>query len=247
MGKTVLVVREFDKFSEILAQNGVKVINFQAIRTLPVENLSELDEKLLEIKSFDGLFFTSPKAAEVFLQRFRQKNFEFDGKVYILGNRTRTLFEKTDFEIVFRKNVNTAEELINSFESNEFARKRFLFPRGDRSLRMIPELLQNIAQIEEVVAYQTIEIPVEKAFADEIKAKLLGREFVWICFFSPSGVESFVKTFGIDFRDNVKIAAIGETTAQSAADKNLAVDFISPTAASEDFALGLIKRIKEIE
>ncbi len=63
MKETVLVIREYDKFSEILAQADFKVVNFQAIITLTIENLDELDGKLDEIKNYDGLFLTSPKAA----------------------------------------------------------------------------------------------------------------------------------------------------------------------------------------
>jgi uroporphyrinogen-III synthase len=247
MSETVLVVREFDKFSKILAQAGFEVINFQAIRTLPIENLDELDEKLAQIESFDGLFFTSPKAAEVFLQRFRQKSIEFDGKVYVLGNRARTLFEDTNFTIVFRENANTAEELINSCKNAEFAGKKFLFPRGDKSLRTIPELLKDVAAIEEIVVYRTIENSNNAALVNKIEAKLRQKQIDWICFFSPSGVESFIKQFGEDLPETVKIAAIGETTAGRAAEKKLKVDFISARASSEDFARGLVKRIKEIE
>ena len=247
MKASVLVVREFDNFSEILAQAGFKVFNVQAIQILPIENLSELDEKLGEIENYDGLFLTSPKAAKVFLQRFREKNFEFGGKVYVLGNRTKVLFENTNFEIVFRENANTVEELINSFESGEFAGRKFLFLCGDRSLRTIPELLKNVAAVEEIVIYRTIENLSDKFLIDEIKQKLRENRISWICFFSPSGIESFINAFGEISLDNAKIAAIGETTAGRAAEKKLKVDFISAKATAEDFARGLLKRIKEIE
>lgn len=246
MNEIILVVREFDKFSEILAQAKYEVINFPAIQTLPVENLDKLDEKFEEIANYDGLFLTSPKAAAVFLGRVRERNLEFGGKVYVLGNRTKTLFENTNFEIVFRENANTAEELINSFESREFAGKKFLFLRGDRSLRTIPELLKNVA-IDEIVVYRTIESSADKFLLDEIKKKLREIQIDWICFFSPSGIESFTNAFGEMLPNAVKIAAIGETTAKRAAEKKLKVDFISAQANAEEYARGLIKRIKEIE
>ena len=250
MKETVLVIREYDKFSEILAQANLEVVNFQAIQTLPVENLDELDEKLGEVKSYNGLFLTSPKAAAVFLQKVQEKNFEFSGKVYVLGNRTKTLYEnfdKADFEIVFREKANTAEELINSFESGEFAGKKFLFLNGDKSLRAIPELLKDVATIDEITVYRTIENSIDKILIDEIKQKLEQNQIGWICFFSPSGIESFINAFGETSLESVKIAAIGETTAGRAAEKKLKVDFISAKANAEDYARGLINRIKEIE
>ena len=247
MKETILVVREFDKFSEILAREGFKIMNFPAIQTLQVENLDELDEKLDRIEDWVGLFFTSPKAAEIFLCRFQERNLKFSGKVFVLGNRTKTLFENTSFEVIFRENANTAEDLINSFERREFAGKKFLFIRGDKSLRKISELLRNVAIVEEIVVYRTIEYSADTTLREEIKEMLRRRQIDWICFFSPSAIESFIKTFGEIEQVNVKIATIGETTAEKAIEKGLNVGFVSPRANAEDFAFGLIERIKEIE
>ncbi|HEX8249350.1 MAG TPA: uroporphyrinogen-III synthase [Pyrinomonadaceae bacterium] len=239
----ILIAREFDKFSLRLKENGFEIINFPSIQTLPLEDLSKLDEKLEMLEKYDGLFFTSPKAAEVFLQRNRKSGFR--GKVYVLGNRTKSLFENTGFETVFGEKANTAEEFINSFERSEFAGKNLLFVRGDKSLRMIPELLKTVAEIDEIVVYRTIENSVDETLITEIREKLRRGAIDWICFFSPSGIESFVKTFG-DFSPNeIKIAAIGATTAKKAAAKNLKVDFISPKASAEDFALGLIEYLRK--
>jgi uroporphyrinogen-III synthase len=237
----ILVVRKFDEFSLRLKENGFEIINFPAIATAPVEDSgARLDEKLKTPEKYDGLFFTSPRAAEVFLQRKAKDG--FSGKIYVLGGRTKLLFENAGFETVFRENANTAEEFINSFEKSEFAGKRFLFPRGDKSLRAIPELLKTVAEIDEIIVYRTIENRVDKTLVDKIGENLRRGEIAWICFFSPSGIESFVKTFGEkSLNDRIKIAAIGATTAKKAAALNLKVEFISPKASAEDFASGLIE------
>ncbi|HEX9959721.1 MAG TPA: uroporphyrinogen-III synthase [Pyrinomonadaceae bacterium] len=228
----------------MLAGNGFEIINFPAIETLPLEDAGELDEKLENLEKYDGLFFTSPKAAEIFLQRKTKDNFR--GKIYVLGNRTKLLFENTGFETVFRENANTSEEFIKSFDESEFAGKKFLFPGGDKSLRAIPELLESVAEIDEIVVYRTIENAADEILIDEIREKLSRGEIDWLCFFSPSGIESFLKTFG-DFSPNdIKIAAIGATTAKKAEAENLKVGFISPKASAEDFALGLIKYLRKI-
>ena len=243
----ILVVREFDKFSSQLKENGFEVINFPAIQTLPIEDFSELKDKINSLKHYNGLFFTSPKAAKVFLQNFENERTDFYGKVYVLGNRTKVLFENTDFEIIFRSEAITAEEFINSFDKSEFTDKKFLFLKGDKSLRIISELLQNQSTVDEIIVYRTIESTIDETLKNEIGEKLSKDEVDWICFFSPSGVESFVKTFDGFSRNDVKIAAIGATTAKNAADNNLQVEFISPKANAEDFALGLIDFIKHIE
>ncbi len=243
----ILVVREFDKFSSLLAENGFEIINFPAIQTLTVEDSSELTEKIDNLNNYDGLFFTSPKAAEVFLQRFEKKAKEFGGKIYVLGNRTKILFENRNFEVLFREEANTAGEFIRSFNDGEFDDKRFLFVRGDKSLRTIPELLKDKAVVDEVIVYRTVENLIAENSINEIGEKLRRGEIEWICFFSPSGVEIFVKKFGETSLNKVKIAAIGTTTAKKAAESHLKVEFVSPKVNAEDFAFGLIDYIKNIE
>jgi len=243
----ILVVREFDEFSRVLAENGFETINFPAIQTLPIEDFSELGEKLAGLENYDGLFLTSPKAAKVFLHNFDNVENVFRGKVYVLGNRTKALFENANFETVFREEANTAEEFINSFDESEFAGKKFLFLKGDKSLRAIPELLKDRAMIDEIVVYRTIESSIDETLKNEISARFSENKIDWICFFSPSGIESFTKTFGEFSLNEIKIAVIGATTAKKAADVNLKVEFVSPKANAADFAFGLIDYIKNIE
>jgi uroporphyrinogen III methyltransferase/synthase len=246
MNKTILVIREFDKFSQILAKHGLEVINLPLIQTLPIENFDELDEKLLKLESYHGLFFTSPKAAQVFLPRFRKNGSVFRGNVYVLGRRTKSLFENTSLKLVFDENANTAEEFIKSFDENKFTGKKFLFVRGDRSLRSVPELLKNTAEIDEIIVYRTVENEIPVKFLAEIREKLHQRKIDWICFFSPSSVESFIGSFETKLLNSVKIAAIGTTTAEKAWQENLKADFVSPKANAEDFAVELIKNLGKL-
>lgn len=246
MKAAVLSIRQPGRFSRILEDNGFEVVNLPLIKTAPVEDLSELGAVIENAENYDGLFFTSPKAAEIFLQGFAGKKI-LAGKVYVLGGRTRMLFDKTDFEIVFREDANTAEEFINSFDESEFNNKKFLFLRGDKSLRTIPELLKDKAAVDEIIVYRTIGKLIDKKSAEAIRQKLFRREIDWICFFSPSGVENFVKEFGADLPEKIKIAAIGTTTAEKIREENLTTNYISPKANAEVFAFGLLEYIKNIE
>lgn len=237
--KTVLVVREFGKFSESLTARGFKVINLPMIKTLPIENFDELDAKLEILETYDGLFLTSPRAAEVFLQKFAAKS--FGGKIYVLGNRTKTLFESKNFETVFVPDANTAEDLIEAFRVEEFAGKKFLFLRGDKSLRKIFDLLRSVAEIDEIIVYRTIEISVDEQLCDEINGDFRHQNIHCIAFFSPSGVESFVGAFDKSLLKSTKFAAIGTTTAKKLADENLPVDLVASKATAQDFAAELIE------
>ena len=242
----ILVLRGDDAFSVKLRENGFEVLNLELIKPEPLDDLGELRERLAELDNFDGLFFTSPVAATIFVDESNRLGQQFFGKIYVLGERTKTIFENAGEKVEYGIDTNTAEEMIESFGEAEFAGKRLLFVRGDKSMRTIPELLDGKASVEELVVYRTVENPHAEEVTADIRTRLDDNEIDWVCFFSPSAVETFVKAFErIDF-DGIKMAAIGQTTARRAKEAGLKVEFISNRASAEIFAAGLMGYIKNI-
>jgi uroporphyrinogen-III synthase len=235
----VLVIRNDERFASLLRQGGFEVISLQLISTESIEDSSEVDERIARIQEYDGLFFTSPKAASAFVEHINKNGRGFDGKVYCLGERSREILEKARFDVVI-SGANTAGEMINSFDDSEFVGKKFLFVRGNLSMRTIPELLAGKSSVDEVVVYRTIELSPSTAEIEKITGRLKAGEIDWICFFSPSGVESFKKVFA-DLGEDTKVAVIGQTTAGKAREFGMNVQYISPKSNSEDLAMGLIE------
>jgi uroporphyrinogen-III synthase len=244
-GPVVLVLRRDDRFSAILREARFEVINFELIETRPLDDLSELREKLALLDEYDGLLFTSPFAAQVFVEQ-RMKPNGFDGLVYALGQRASDILISNGLTVKSPQAANTAAELIDEFGETEFSGKRFLFIRGNKSVRTVPERLSKIATIDEVVVYTTDPVSLDETSAADIKVRLSNNEIDWSCFFSPSGVERFSELFG-DVAKNAKVAAIGTTTADAARQTGLPVDFISLRSDAEEFARGLIKHIRKSE
>jgi uroporphyrinogen-III synthase len=145
--------------------------------------------------------------------------------------------------VEFCPSANTAEELITEFGEAEFAGKRFCFVRGDRSLRTISHLLKDIAAIDEVIVYRTIESVPDLAVAGSVKAGLDAGEIDWACFFSPSAVEAFEKIFGRQKAAGLKAAVIGETTAERARECGFDVAFVSPRSNAEAFAESFAEQV----
>ena len=244
--KTVLVVREAGEFDEILRREGFATVNFAPIRTAPVEDFAELDARLDALAAYDGLFLTSPQAAAVFLGRWREKGApRFDGRVYVLGGRVRAMFAGTSFELVFREEANTAEDLLNAFPADEFAGRRLLFLRGERASRTSPDALRELARLDETVLYRTLECAPD----DEIRRKIDDAadrgELAAVCFFSPSGVDSFLRSFGAERLAAVPRAAIGATTARHLETRGLAADFVPSRATAKNFAVELCAILKD--
>ncbi len=232
----VLVIRETDVFTTILIENGFSVTNFPTIKTEPLTDLSELENYLAKIETFDGIFITSVKAAEIVSAKLNETGKDFNGKFYVLGKRSGDLLKSCGYEIFFNEDAATVKELLSSIPKEELKNKRFLFPRGNRSLRTIPETLQNFAEVVETVVYQTIETETSDEKFIEIKEKFDCGKIDAVCFFSPSGVEEFLKKFDGFSQGKIKIAAIGQTTARFVEEKNLRVDFVSAKTSATDFA-----------
>ena len=244
MSGQILVIRGYGQFTARLIGSGHPVINLDLIRTEPVENLSDLRNKISRLDEYDGVFVTSPVAAEILVAELDRASRRFTGRTYVLGSRSKELLEDAGLNVVFRDAANTAEELIRSFESGEFADKRLLFIRGDRSMRTIPRLLDGVCRIEEVEVYRTVENPPDMAIRRSVGQQLSSGQIAWICFFSPSGVESFLRLFGREAVNRARVAVIGETTARPLQDEGIHVDLVSPKARSDEFAESLIERLK---
>ena len=240
----ILVIRRDDQFSEYLRENGCRVRNLELIRTAPADNLTEFTAKLVRLDEFDGLFITSPAAAEVFVRQLDEGAQKFTGKVYVLGARAKDVLDAAGLNVVFNPSANAAEDLVTSFDPAEFAGKRLLFVRGDKSVRTIPTMLGSSARIEEAEVYRTVDHQPDAELLESVRGQLERSEIDWTCFFSPSGVESFMRSFVQEPANYPAIAVIGETTARSVRAEGLTVDYVSPKANALEFAKDLIEHIK---
>lgn len=236
---TILVVRKFDNFSRILAENSFTVINCPTIETAESANSEDLSAKISAGK-YDGIFLTSQKATEIADREFFCKNFNYGGKVYVLGRSSYDLLKDRELDLFFEKSANTAQEMLAAIVPDDLKGKHFLFIRGEKSLRAIPEYLENNAELDEIVVYETRRVEIEGELKKEIETKLETGEITFACFFSPSGAESFLEQFGAQSLHQTNIATIGKTTADFLAKQNLPVDFTPVRATAEDFANELI-------
>jgi len=244
--RSVLVIRANDRFSDLLRESGFDVLNLELIKTEPIADQSDLSVTVGRISEYDGILITSPVAAKVLASEISRSGSSFSGRVYVLGERARSSLEPGGFDIAYDRDANTAEDLIRSFGDQEFEGKRLLFVRGDRSVGTVTSLLGKIAKVDEVIVYHTVESTPDDGVLGEARTRMRSSEFRYVCFFSPSGVDSFTRLFS-DLDYKLPAAAIGRTTARRAETAGFIVDYVSERATAEDFAAGLAAHIKEIE
>ena len=243
--KAILVIREFDVFSRILAENNYEIINLPLIETKISKDLSDFETKLAQIENYDGIFLTSSNAARIFAAKLREKNISFGGKVYVLGKRGSEILKTEHLNLVYDESANTARAMLENIASEDLREKRFLFVRGATSLRIVPEFLANIGEVDETIVYETLNIKIEAARMQNLRERFERKEIAGACFFSPSAAESFIEQFGANILHQTIIAAIGKTTAEYVEQRNLKVVLVSSKATAEDFAVELIEYLKE--
>lgn len=242
MNGEILVAREKDAFSLILTERGFSVINLPLVKTEPVDDLSELENHLENLDRFDGIFITSARAAEIFLAKAENKSFV--GKFYVLGKRSRNLLEAAGYKLSSSDAAKTAAQLLDAIPKAELENKKFLFLGGNRSLRVVPDALKDVAEVTEVIVYRTVAVEQNENELVEIKEKFACGEIIAVCFFSPSGAKEFVKNFENFSQVETKIAAIGETTARFVEANNFRVDFVAEKPTAKNFAEDLIEYLR---
>jgi uroporphyrinogen-III synthase len=242
--KEVLVARREDEFSRTLIENGLSVINCPVIRTEPLEDLSRLENALSRLDVFDGVFITSSAAAEILVANVQAELGAYRGRVFVLGRRSFDILKQTAANVVFDGAVNTASDMLDAIDADELRGKRFLFIRGERSMRTIPERLSRIADVEELIVYRTVNEIAAVDQKEAIRKKAANKEIAIACFFSPSGIESFVEQFGIDTLRFAPIAVIGETTAAALQTFGLTADVTAGKTDSESFAADVLRFLK---
>lgn len=242
--REILVVRREDEFSRTLTANGYSVINCPVIRTARLDDLLELRKAVSLLDTFDGTFITSPTAADIFVGHASDQLATYHGRVFVLGRRSFDILDQTAANVFFDETANTAGEMLDAIGEEELRGKRFLIVRGNRSMRTVPEHLNGIADVEEVIVYRTVTVEVDNEQKREIREKADRGGIAVTCFFSPSGVESFVKQFGIDLLRHTVLAAIGETTGAALQTLGLKADVVASAADGEHFAADVLRYLK---
>jgi uroporphyrinogen-III synthase len=229
----VLLLRKDTEFSGILRSAGCAVTELQLISTEPLEDLGELFQSVEKPDQYDGAIFTSEASAHIFIKAVNDRLKSFNGRIYVLGARANAMFADAGLDTVFDRNVNTVDEMIDKLGSGLYG-KRFLYVRGERSLRKVPDRLRGRSVVDEVIVYRTVVSRPAQQERDAISNQLSRGEIKWLCFFSPSAVDAFYEIFGQV--ESARAAAIGITTAKRAEELGFTIGFVSPSSSSSEFA-----------
>ncbi|WP_224409945.1 uroporphyrinogen-III synthase [Oscillatoria salina] len=229
-GKTVLVTRaarQSSKFSELLQQQGAKVVEMPALEIRPPSSWVELDRAIAHLDDFHWLILTSSNGVEYFYQRLTncgksERNLA-NIKIAVVGKKTATSLRQQGGQPNFIPPDFIADSLVEHFPE-ALAGKKILFPRvetGGREL-LVQELTNQGAEVVEVPAYQS---GCPEQIAPEALETLQKQTVDFLTFASGKTVNNFCKLLANVTPEllissekllaNVCIASIGPQTSQS--------------------------------
>ncbi|MFN7043890.1 MAG: uroporphyrinogen-III synthase [Flavobacterium sp.] len=189
MIKIVSTKKLSTEFQKLLAEAGVNIWDKNFIQTKSISfETPQLN---------DYLVFTSKEAVKGILKS-DIKNV-LSKSCLCVGSKTRSFLEKKGFTVL--ESADYAEELIQIIAS-KYKNYSFTFFCGNIRRNTIPNFFQqNKIVYNEIVVYET-----------KLKPHHIKKEYDSVLFFSPSGVNSFLKNNTLE---NKTCFCIGTTTAKA--------------------------------
>jgi uroporphyrinogen III methyltransferase / synthase len=241
-GKHVVITRPIAQSAalcEALRANGAEPLQFPLIRIVPADDLSKLDEGLVQLRPGDWIVFTSqnavPPVAER-LQSLRGKNPAVAQGIQIaaIGGATERVAKEAGFTVQRVAKGDGGVSLAKALHEWA-ANRRILIPRSDLADDAMPAILREFGgEVIEVVVYRT---EPTREFAEDLNANLDSNSVDAIVCFSPSAVHSLFENIGAErlrrVQQKIVFAAIGATTASAFAEIGISKPLVAANTTLE--------------
>lgn len=238
-GRTIVITRaraQARELAALLERFGARVIECPTIEIVAPDSYEALDAALENLYGYDWLIFTSANGVEHFMLRFERLGLnrqELDRLlVCAIGDATMERLRKAEIQVNLVPKQFKAESVFSALKefvggAENLRGKNFLLPHAARARDYLPAALEACgARVDVVTAYRTIQS--NGAERSKIETLLVGGAIDCITFTSSSTVTNFARLFDTTslegILDGIKIACIGEITAQTAREFGLKCD-----------------------
>lgn len=249
-GKRIVVTRARKQASDLverLSAMGAECLEYPAIEIAAPGDMAPLDAAIENIGSYHWLIFTSVNGVDIFFSRLGHlgKDTRALGniKTAAIGPATAALMAAFGLRADIVPESYRAESVVEAFRHEPVSGKRVLLPRAAEARPVLPvELSKMGAVVDEIAAYRTI---CDNSAAEPLIERLRAKTVDMITFTSSSTVTNFKSLLPAEayakLISDVKIAAIGPITADTAREKGFQVDVV----AREYTIPGLCEAIRE--
>ena len=238
-GKSILLTRSAEsneQVARLFESHGARAVVLPTIEFADPDSWDAVDHAIINMRKYDGVFFTSRNAVEKFLKRIDAVNGEAKTdlqrqEIFAVGEKTEEALEEAGISVAGTPEVFSAEALAESFAGQDLSGKCFLFPRSNIGKDIIPTYLREMnAEVDEVVVYKNV--PPKQQDLDTVRNAFLKKEIDVVTFFSPSAVRNFIQMMGTKCLQEARIAVIGPSTAGTVESLGLTVDIIAKQATA---------------
>jgi uroporphyrinogen III methyltransferase/synthase len=229
-GRTIVVTRaseQAQKFIELLAAAGARVLAAPTIAIEPPPSWAPLDAALDQIADYTWAVFTSVNGVSMVDRRLRQRGLGWTGfgrlKVAAIGPATAEALGEHGIRPAVVPDDYRAEGLVERLREALGADDRVLLPRAAQTRDLLVRELGRLgATVTEVAAYVTR--PVD-ASATRLREALAAGAVDAVTFTSSSTARNFAELFTAEERRawlaGLTVASIGPITAATAAEYGL--------------------------
>lgn len=247
VGKTIMVTRAREQAATLiteLAALGASCLEAPAIRIVPLDDYTALEQAVARLTQYNWLIFTSVNGVDYFFKRLAKSNQDASAlgqtKIAAIGvptaQRLNNYGIKADIvPVEFR-----AEGIVGALTTAAGPGTKVLIPRALQARTVLPDGLRKLGAVVDVVpVYQTVQ---GEADAAQIRTKLAAGGVDIVTFTSSSTVTMLLERLGdsgASLLAQTNIACIGPITAATCLDKGL-----KPTVIAENFTInGLVEAI----
>jgi uroporphyrinogen III methyltransferase/synthase len=231
-GRRVAVTQRLDlarPFVAALRERGADVLEVPATRWVPHPDQARLDRALAELASYDWILFSNPLGIEFFFQRFFQVHSDLrqlgSARLGAYGPRTGQKLREWRLQPAAVAPDHKTPLILEAItKCGSVQGQRFLVLRGDFAFEKVPEALERLGAVVDVVPCYAVEPEAEDLTGGA--AALVREGADWIVFVSGLAIEHFHERFdlpGLVARFPGTRLAIASPTVQWALDRlNLA-------------------------
>ncbi len=224
---------EKSPYGDIIRKHGVHI---EFIKFFKIEGVSvrEFRDEKVYINEHTAIIFNSKHAVDYFFSIAKDVRVEIPEtmKYFCMSESVAFYLQKY---VQFRKRKiffsdNDISQLMDLIKKHKT--ERFLLPCSDNHSKELPDSLE-AAKISysEAVLYRTV--PAEmKDIVDITK-------FDMLVFFSPQGIRSLYYNWPEFKQDEIVIGTFGSTTAQTAAEAGIKVNFSAPSPATPSMTMAI--------
>ncbi len=228
-----------EDLKNLFEAEGYSLIEFPMIDIQAVVLDNTIKKALHTLDKYSYVAFTSANAFRFFhnfLVELDLVNYFMDVvKIASIGYKTSKVIQSQGYSIDFDAQAKTGHDFARKFKQylNKDKTNHILWPTGNLSPNFLENTLQQEYNVKRINIYKnTYPDKVDKSIADSINSN----QYHMIIVASPSAIINLNRTIPIK---DIKIACIGNTTAQAAIDLG-----INPTViANEPSAMGIFNAV----